>query len=160
MASITDVAVTRDSEGVYDATIDPVTRDLVMTQGLGSALLISLFSDRRARADEVAEPLKRRGWIGDVVADDPDDRHGSGIWLYEQRRVLPEVASGVRLEAEAALQWMVQDGLATSVSATVTADPANRTTLLNVEITNTTAGPASPAFVLADATRKGLLYGN
>lgn len=160
MARPTDIAVTRGKDGIYDATINKATRDLDMTEGLDSASLISLFSDRRARADEVADPMKRRGWIGDLVSDVPDDRHGSGIWLYEQRRDLGKDVGGIRMEAEASHRWMVDDGLARSVSASITQDPAARAVNVTVEITSTTGGKTSKAYTLASATKTGLLSGN
>lgn len=159
MSRYTDLAYTIDEEGLYDLEIDPDTGDFVVTDGLESALFVSLFSDRRAYEDEVRDPLKRRGWIGDLVSDVPGDRFGSGLWLYEQRRLTGEVAAGVRIEAEAALNWMVQDGLARTVQAAVLSRPADRAIDLAITIALPDGGTTSRAYVLADATRYGLLTG-
>lgn len=152
-----DLAVEQGSDGVYDLALDPVRNDAKLTGGLGSAIFISWFSDRRARADEVANPMLRRGWIGDMVSDDPDDRHGSGLWLYEQRRLTPEVAAGVAAEARNALQWMIDDGLITYATVTVTREPAKRRIMINAICGLIEGGVSQHAFVLASATREGLL---
>ena len=157
MARYTDLAVTADSEGIYDLTIDKSARDFDTTAGLESASFVSLFSDRRAAADEVSDPMKRRGWIGNLVSDVPGDNHGSGLWLYEQRRLTPDVAAGLRLEAEASHQWMIDTRLANSVSAEVVNDPVGRAARLVLTLQEASGNKTSKAFILVDATRNGIL---
>ena len=60
----TDLAFAADDEGIYDLVVDAEAGDFAIATGFESAYAVSLFSDRRARADEVADPLKRRGWTG------------------------------------------------------------------------------------------------
>lgn len=153
----TDIAFEQDADGMFDLTIDESTGDFVLTGGLETAVIVSLFSDRRARKDEVADPMLRRGWDGDLVPDVPGDVHGSGLWLYEQRRLGPGDYGGVRIEAETALAWMVGEGLARSASAAVTPVPAKRQLQLRVTLTEPDGGVTSKAYVLADATRAGLI---
>ena len=153
----TDFAVQQDSEGVFDILVDAPNGDFVTTNGEDSALLVSLFSDRRAHADEVANTMHRRGWIGDLVSDVLGDRHGSGLWLYEQRRLTPEVASGIRTEAEQALTWMVEQSLVKSVSAEVSRDQAKRSLFLNITCALPEGGSFSESYTLANNTRTGLL---
>ena len=157
MALKTDIALKQDAEGIYDIQVDPVTGDFVMTEGLESALLVALFSDRRAADDEVRDPLRRRGWDGDLVADVPDDRFGSGLWLYEQARLDAATRAGVRTEAEAALDWMTQESLAASVAAVVEATPASRALQIAITINQPDGGVISRAYALADATQTGAL---
>lgn len=153
----TDVAFVRDAEGVYDIDLDETNADAQLTGGLESAIFVSLFSDRRARADEVGDPMWRRGWIGDLLSDIPDDRHGSGLWLYEQSRLTPQIAAGVAAEARNALQWMIDDELCSSVSVVVERDPVQRAVMLNVTVELIEGGISQHAFVLAEATRIGSL---
>lgn len=157
MTRYVDLMFAADADGVFDLIIDKDAGDFVTTQGLESAELVSLFSDRRARADEVADPLKRRGWIGDLVSDVPDDRHGSGFWLYEQRRLTPEVVAGVQFEAEQALRWQIEDGIAKSHTASVTFNSAKRALFLTVATAVANGSSSSKSYTLADATRTGLL---
>lgn len=153
----TDLATDQDTEGMFDLMIDETTADFVLTGGLETAIVVSLFSDRRARSDEVADPMKRRGWDGDLVPDVPGDVHGSGLWLYEQRRLGPGDYNGVRMEAEAALAWMVGEGLARTAVAAVTPVPVKRQLQLAVRLTEPDGGVTSKAYVLADATRTGMI---
>jgi phage gp46-like protein len=162
LAHFTDFAVAQDSEGIFDILIneypsDPKCADFEVTEGEESAFLVSLFSDRRAYPDEVADAMKRRGWIGDLVAEVLNDRHGSGLWLYEQRRLTPEVSTGIRIEAEHALTWMVEQGLFTSVAAVVAVDPVTRTLRLDITGTVSQGTIFSVGYSLANVTRTGLL---
>lgn len=154
MTTYTDLAFERTPEGYYDLVIDSDSRDLSTTDGLDSAIFVSLFSDRRARADEVPDPLRRRGWIGDLVAEVPGDLHGSGLWFFEQSRTTAEVAVSLRIEAQAALEWMIDEGLASSVAAGVVYDPAARRMSLSVELSEPLGGSVIRAYRLVDATER------
>jgi|CXWL01.1.fsa_nt_gi phage gp46-like protein len=155
--TFTDLAYRADAEGYYDLAIDAANGDLETTDGLESAFMVSLFSDRRARVDEVADPMKRRGWIGDLVAEAFGDVHGSGVWLYEQRRLTGEVVVGLRLEAEASLLWMIAEDLVRTVTGQILANPAERSVTLVIDVTEPQGGSTRRAYVLADATRKGAI---
>lgn len=84
--------------------------------GLATSVLLSLFLDRRARADDVLpDPASddRRGWLGDAFA--PDDRIGSRLWLLARRRQDEETRRQAEEFAAEALDWLIEDGLATAV---------------------------------------------
>lgn len=157
MSRFTDLAYERQDDGIYDLVIDPDTGDLATTDGLDSAIFVSLFSDRRAYADEVSDPRKRRGWIGDLVSEVTGDKFGSGLWLYEQHRLTPTVENGVRLEAEQALSWLVDEDLVTYVEAETLRLPAARTLNIKITLTALDGGVSTRAYELADATRRGAL---
>jgi phage gp46-like protein len=157
MERFTDLAAMQDDEGLYDLKIDPFSRDFVTVKGLESASFVSLFSDRRAHADEVHDPMERRGWIGNIVSDVPNDNHGSGLWLYEQRRLTPDVANGVRVEAEQSHTWMLDERIVDSVSASVVMDPVTRTISLILELSVGLGNISTRSYVLVNATRTGLL---
>lgn len=152
--TIVDFAYARGAGGVYDIAFSG--GGIVATGGLESAVFNSLFSDRRAYADEVADPLKRRGWIGDTVAHIAGDRFGSGLWLYEQSRLTIDVEAGVRLAAVQALQWLVDEQIASNVEADTALDRAERRLTLNVTIT-AAGGPTNYAYTLFSATQEGIL---
>lgn len=157
MTRFVDIDFVADDEGIFDLAIDDDTRDLVTTDGLESAILVSLFSDRRAAADEVADPMKRRGWIGNLVSEVPGDNHGSGLWLHEQDRLTADRATAVRVEAEQSLDWMIEEGLAGATQGRVIRDPASRRTYLTIDLQEPEGGSTSRAYQLADATRNGIL---
>lgn len=94
--------------------------DLSTEEGLKTAVIISLFSDRRAEADDVLPTgvTDRRGWWGDSFADFDGDQIGSRLWL-----LLPSKRQSAQLEravefAQEALAWLVQDEVASTVSVT------------------------------------------
>jgi phage gp46-like protein len=157
MTRYTDLYIAQDAEGIFDLVIDEDDRDFKTTDGLDSSIVVSLFSDRRAYANEVPDALQRRGWIGDLVSEVSNDRHGSGLWLYEQHRLVGETSIGVRNEAVAAFNWAQDDGLADHAEAEVLAVPSKRQIILNITLHLLDGGRTSRAYVLADATRTGLL---
>lgn len=83
--------------------------------GIGTCVLISLFTDRRAGADDGLPVAERRGWVGDVLADVEGDRIGSRLWLL--RREVQSEETRLRAEeyAREALAWMIEDGVVTAM---------------------------------------------
>lgn len=79
-----------------------------------TAIILSLFTDRRAEPDdELPDPTdSRRGWVGDVFFDYP---LGSRLWLLGREKQLPEVLNRAREYAEESLGWMLQIGVVESV---------------------------------------------
>lgn len=89
--------------------------------GLFTSVLISLFTDRQARADDVLPnadqgDTDRRGWWADEFNADPSDRIGSRLWLNEAAKQLPAVLARDKEYAQEALQWLVDDGIVASVT--------------------------------------------
>lgn len=92
--------------------------DLATDEGLETAVLLSLFLDRRADADDgVSIDDDPRGWWGDTYADDPGDQIGSKFWLLSREKTLPTLLSRAVDYAQEALAWLVDDGVASSVVA-------------------------------------------
>ena len=85
---------------------------------LHRALLISLFSDRRAEADDELpfEDGDRRGWWADFINEFPI---GSRLWLLTRAKVTNETANTARDYIEEALAWMITIRLATSIDVVV-----------------------------------------
>ena len=110
-----DVVLQEIEGGFYDIQIGD-DGDLVTSDSFDTAILMSLLMDQRATASEVAASQLRRGWIGNEAT--PGIEMGSKIWLYSQARNTRSTASGIASEAQAALQWMVDNDHAVSVSAT------------------------------------------
>lgn len=85
--------------------------------GLETACIISLFTDRRARTDDVVpgDQNDRRGHWGDALADEPGDRIGSRLWLLSREKQLQSVVVRAKEYAIEALQWIIDDGIATQI---------------------------------------------
>jgi phage gp46-like protein len=94
--------------------------DLVRDGGLETAVLLSLFTDRRA---EDGDPLPaaatdRRGWWGDAVPVVAGDRIGSRLWLLARSKETPKALERVEEYAREALQWLLDDRVAERVDVT------------------------------------------
>lgn len=92
--------------------------DLAMDDGLLPAVLVSLFTDRRAAADDrlPTNDGDRRGSWQDQYQDISGDLPGSRLWLLSREKQLPDVLARARTYSEEALAWLITDGLARSVS--------------------------------------------
>jgi len=91
--------------------------DLEADNGMMSALLMSLFCDRRATAEELARHggSDPRGFWGDGLTLFDGDRWGSGLWLLEREIQTPETLNRAREYALEATAWLIEDGIARSV---------------------------------------------
>ena len=101
--------------------------DLVVDDGLQTAIIISLFTDRRAADDDVLPQPggDRRGWWGDTYAQIPGDLIGSRLWLLEREKDLPAVLARAQEYAQEALQWLLDDGVASSIVVTASSPKLN-----------------------------------
>ncbi len=90
--------------------------DLETDEGLETAIIVSLFTDRRVRDDEElpAGEASRRGWWGDVDAA-KGDQTGSRLWLLTREKQMPQVVAKANEYAKEAVQWLIDDKIATRV---------------------------------------------
>ena len=98
--------------------------DLATDDGLRTAVIISLFTDRRARDDDtLPDPGgDRRGWWADSVAPAVvGDELGSRLWLLEREKRSPAVIERVRTYSAEALAWLREDGVGQDVIVTAEA---------------------------------------
>lgn len=92
--------------------------DLASDDGLQTAVIISLFTDRRVDADEVpAGETDRAGWWGDGLSPD-EDPIGSRLWLLRRRKETPDLPVQAAQWGDEALAWLAAAGVATSVRTT------------------------------------------
>lgn len=95
--------------------------DLVGDDSLATAVLVSLFTDVRAGADELPpEYRERRGFWGDALLATAGDEQGIGskLWLLFREKQMDSVAAAAEGYARQALQWLVDDGIAGAVDVT------------------------------------------
>lgn len=92
--------------------------DLVADHDLKTAILISLFTDRRAEDDDPLPDASssKRGWWGDALGGAGEGRRiGSRLWLLAREKQLPEVVAKAKEYAQESLLWLIQDGIVESV---------------------------------------------
>jgi phage gp46-like protein len=83
------------------------------------AVVISLFTWRRAGPDDPVDDAERYGWWGDSYPRVNGDRIGSRLWLLRRRSITAQTLRDAEHFAREALQWMVDDGLALDGEGTV-----------------------------------------
>lgn len=128
----TDAVLTIDpSSGFFDFTLDD-DGDIKTADFFDTSLLYSIFGERRASPDEVVDPERRRGWIG----NSDDFENGSKLWLLSQARLTRSTLNSIEDEAEKALEWLVDDELAVSLDEVV-ATLSNGRVLLDITIRRT-----------------------
>lgn len=108
--------------------------DLATDEGLETAILISLFTDRRAGAGDVLPDGEedRRGWWGDAFGV-PGDLIGSRLWLLDRSTQSAANLATAEEYAREALQWLIDDKVAEAVKVTASY-PARGWRLLDVEV--------------------------
>jgi phage gp46-like protein len=104
--------------GAPDHYVDQLAvYSVALEDSLQTAIILSLFTDRRARDDE-ALPYgvrDRRGWLGDELLGSQAGEWGSGLWLIYASKVTTDVLERARFAAQEALTWLVDTGVASRV---------------------------------------------
>lgn len=114
---MTDIALQPiDDAGALDAIL--FAGDLISDDSLRTAVLISLFTDAEVPEAEG----DRRGWWADGLSAIDGDRIGSRLWLLDRSKATPEVASQANDYVRQALQWLIDDGVARSVTVQLAFD--------------------------------------
>lgn len=114
---MSDIRIAFDpSTNVFDIVLG-ANGALELDDGLETAVIVSLFTDRRADADEEIPDgsQDRRGWLGDSYADIAGDQIGSRLWLLWREKQTQQTALRAREYALEALQWLIDDDIVRSV---------------------------------------------
>lgn len=138
-----DIA-TRWNVATGDADWAPSGADLARDEDLATAVLISLFTDQTAAADDPAGD-DRRGWWGDEGEVYPI---GSKIWLRVRSKQTQATLDQVADDIRQALKWMIDDGVAASIDVHT---EWSRPGLLGAEVTihRSAAAPLSLTYAWA-----------
>ncbi|MGY1918772.1 phage GP46 family protein [Pseudomonas tolaasii] len=81
-----------------------------LKHALTRAVLISLFTWRRAATDDAVDDGERFGWWGDSFPTVADDRIGSRLWLLRRVKLTRQTQLDAEFYAREALQWLIDDG--------------------------------------------------
>lgn len=101
-------------------------------QLLARAVVISLFSDKRASEDEVPDGGTRRGWWGDTYADNKGDQIGSKLWLLQREKLTNETLMRAKEYTEESLQWLITDRVVSRIDVSVERSRADG---INISVT-------------------------
>lgn len=104
-----DLTLALSADGTqFDLSVDGY--DLATESGLRSAVIVSLYTDRMASADDALPDATedRRGWWADSVL-------GSRLWLLARAKETDDVLARAREYATEALAWLLDDRVARAV---------------------------------------------
>lgn len=144
-----DVRLVKNSEGIYDIVASNM--DIESTDGFETALQVSLLTDARAPSSKVQSAINRRGWVGNIRTADAGRSLGSILWTYEQSRLTQSIANQIQVDAQNSLFWMVEDGNARSVSASI--GQVTTTSVIFYITIETVSGETKSYSILWDKTR-------
>lgn len=113
---MSDALLTRPVNGHFDFSI-AANGDVNQVDFFDTAILVSLYEEKRAASSEVELPELRRGWIGNEST--PEFERGSKIWLYEQSRLNREVINNIISAANESLGWLIDQNFADAVQSDV-----------------------------------------
>lgn len=115
---MTDVALLQSDISEFLYSVEGA--DFLTDEGLETAVIISLFTDRRVSDEELPTGAdSKRGWWGDVFPDVNGDQIGSKLWTLDRSSLTEDTAGDAETFGNEALAWLVDDGVA--ASATVVA---------------------------------------
>lgn len=101
---------------------------LSSTAGLATAIILALFTDKRAPDHAVLDDADRGGWVGDRVdvrSDLGEADLGSWIWLYERSALTADLPQKVRDAAIDALEPIRLQGAVARFDVSVDMAPAD-----------------------------------
>jgi phage gp46-like protein len=82
--------------------------DIAAGRDLATAVIISLFTWRRAEPDDdIPSDAEKYGYW----AEDADNRWGSRLWLLKRAKISNETISRASEYIRESLQWMINDGI-------------------------------------------------
>ena len=112
-----------------------VTAD--MNDGLSRAVVISLFTWRRADTGDVYDGSNKYGWWGDTYPVQQGGKIGSKLWQLLRRKLTDDVIAEVEEVSRDSLQWMIDDGICSNVDVSVERSEINR---VNISVVLTVDG--------------------
>lgn len=112
-----------DDDGNFYFDMVQNNGDMDTTAAMAGWVYNSLFNDAPAPEDVQLDSTDldaRRGWWGDFNARVNNDTQGSLLWLIGREKITNLVLTRAKEYCEQALQWMIDDLIATAVDVTVT----------------------------------------
>ena len=114
-----DIAIAWDSDLMEgDFVFDSEIQDLESDEGLETAVIISLFTDRRAKDDDILPDPDNpdlRGWWGDLVSGIEGDQVGTRLWLLNREKTEENVLTRAKQYIEEALAWLLEENVAAKI---------------------------------------------
>lgn len=113
-----DLKFKQDEFGNWD--IDFAGGDIETTQGLDSAIYLSIISENRASASQIKDARLRRGHFTNEFNNIQNSEVGSLVWYYSGQVVNTESnASLIQDAITDSLSWILDQGIASDLEVSV-----------------------------------------
>lgn len=130
-----DIKLKQDSNSCWD--IDFLNGDFELTDGLDTALYLSVFGEKRASRSEVTEPTLRRGHFTNEFSAIQDYEVGSKLWLFiDQAKNTESNLLSIENTVSEGLSWMIDDNIISD--SEVEAQRVDGGVEININLTNQT----------------------
>jgi phage gp46-like protein len=106
MPRIKDFKLVETPNKYYDLQIN--NGQVSQVETLETAILMSIFMEKRASETQVPIPEYRSGWWGNTLNSD-NYEIGSLFWLSKQRRLTNVTSEFIRDTLKKSLQWLIDD---------------------------------------------------
>ncbi len=127
-----DIKLIQDDKGAYD--IDFSNGDFDLTDGLDTAIILSIFDEKRATKTQISESLLRRGHFTNEFSDVETYEVGSRQWLFtEQAKNSESNLSLLENSIRDGLQWMLQDNIISNITVEASKSEGNINLEINLE---------------------------
>lgn len=136
------------SKDTLDFDLNLKNWELEYDDGLESSILISLYSDARVSLEELQPgEISRRGFWGDAVDNPENHNTGSKLWMLDRATITSELLESAREWCEEALQWLIDDRIAESVTVTTAYKPTDRSVMeIGIQIVRPTGNRVAYKF--------------
>jgi len=91
-------------------------QDFETVDGMETTIAVLLFTDARAAPEEISDPEKRRGWVGNILRF---TELGGMLWLMTQTRNTQEVRNKIIKWVKSSLQPLLDDNMASEIQVNV-----------------------------------------
>lgn len=106
--------------GTFESDIELDGSDLLVDYDLETAVILSLFTNRRANDDDPLEVGEsKQGYWGDTFPPAKNDKYGSKLWLLRREKQLDTVLERAREYVIEATNWLLEDNVASAVRVEV-----------------------------------------
>lgn len=127
-----DIKLIQDTDSLaWD--IDFENGDFALTQGLDTALYMSVLCEKRALASQVSNAILRRGHFSNEFSQVLGYEVGSLLWLYANNPNTSENRLLIQDTVTEGLQWMIDDEILQDVEVEV----ANQSNIVTISVTLT-----------------------
>ena len=114
-----DIMLEQDNSSQLDFVVDEANKVIDTIDGMETAVSFQLFTDKRVSREERANPLDRRGWIGDLETRGQGYQVGSLLHTKEQCRDTQADRNELAALSRDALNYFIALGASKDVTARI-----------------------------------------